>query len=346
MGDFAKLGWDDALFGIPTGGLYSAAKQGVSLAGGGDIGPSVQNGVGGLANDFMSAGYNHYQEPSGPYGLQNPAQGYGGQYGADNLAGMGFQGMGNAFGNQNYAMGQAMYGSGAQGGENPYLSQYEADSRGLDQAGSLQLLREAAMGQSPSQAAYLMKQGLDQGLANQQAMMGGARGNAGIALAGGNAAANAGAMQNQAYTQAGALRANEMANAMNLYNQGANQMRAQDQNRLGMGNAMSQFNAGQTNQYQMGMGGLGAQYGNMANNWYQMGMHPYDQQSNVDVANMNNSSGNYNQAQARASGIGQSNADVAGQKSDRAWNTGMAIIGGPVSGMMRPNASGSGMGQT
>lgn len=228
------------------------------------------------------------------------AQQLGSQYyggypgGAADMANLGLRGMG-------WAQGESMRDRGATAVEDQELSDREAQSRYGDQAGSLMLAREAAMGQAPSQAAYLMQAGLDRSLANQQAMAGGARGAAGIALAQGNAQSNAAAVQNQAYTQAGAMRADEMAGARGLYGGLAGQQRQQDQNRLGMGNEMSRYNAGANDQYRMGMGQLGLGY-------YGASQRPYESQFGGDVqmqgyragANQNQNQLDWQKAQAAA----------------------------------------------
>jgi hypothetical protein len=288
-------------------------------------------------------------------GMAGGGMNYGGYAGgATDMSNIGLRGMG-------WAQGEAQRDRGATAIEDQELSDREAQARYGDQAGAIQLAREAAMGQAPSQAAYLMQAGLNQGLANQQAMAGGARGAAGIALAQGNAQANAATMQNQAYTQAGAMRADEMNQARNLYGGLAGTQRQQDQNRLGMGNDMSKYNAGANDQYRLGMGQLGLGY-------YGASQRPHESQLNADVGyyNTNVSDGNADadrQAQERArraaqnqqrnqqayQAIGQAfgmagqiGAGVAGANTNSASATPPPAPRGMAGGYYQPSATGIG----
>ncbi len=270
----------------------SAASMGLAGAGAGaaagsvvpGVGTLIGAGVGGLAGAI--GGYLTGEDdelpqiPQGGYG--NPDIGFGDQI-SDVGHYFGTKGMGmvkdaNEYGD--YAQGQSMTPiqgalKGVQAYENQDLSNREADTRSWDQSGSIQLAREAAMGDAPSEAAYQMQAGLDQSLAAQQAQMGGARGNAGIALASGNAAANSANLMNQTYNQAAALRANEMATARGLYGGLAGQMRKDDLTRLGLGNTMSQGNADRTLGYGLGMGQIANGAGANANDMLGTTMNPY-----------------------------------------------------------------------
>lgn len=260
-----------------------------------------------------NGGYPAYQVQPQYYG------GYEG--GANEMSGLGLT-------NMNWAQGQAMQNREAQAVEDQVLSDREAQTRFGDQAGALQLHREAAMGMAPSEAAFLMQSGLDRSLANQQALAGSARGAAGIALAGQNAQANAASMQNQAFTQAGALRAAEMAQARGAYGDMSNQVRGQDQNRLGMGNQMSQFNAGLDDQYRLGMGQLGLGY-------YGASQRPLESQLGADVSTQGMQADSYNQAQSIKAGVDQAARDRSDRMADRwiqAYGTGLQIVGGLVGG--------------
>ncbi len=264
----ADFGFDD-LLSIPTAGGYTAVKQATGFEGVGPtfgetadwIGDTVSSG----AEDFINGGTNRSNIP-----IMGVNQQY---WGGNPMSPREHYNEGSRLGGA--AAGQAhegwdymMANGPGQGQENQELSDLEFGTRQYDQAGAMQLQREAAMGQAPSEAAYMMQRGLDQGLASQQAQMGGARGAAGLALAGGNAMANSANMQNQAFTNAGQLRAGEMAQARGAYGDMANQMRAQDQSRLGQGNAMSQFNAGQRGQFGASAGNVGAAYGNVGLGYY------------------------------------------------------------------------------
>jgi hypothetical protein len=126
----------------------------------------------------------------------------------------------------------------------------------------------------------MMQRGLDQGLASQQAQMGGARGAAGLALAGGNAMANSANMQNQAFTNAGQLRAGEMAQARDAYGDLATAVRAGDLSRLNTGNTMSSNNAGQRTNFNLGVGNVGAAYGNTGLGYYTEKGRPFSESLN------------------------------------------------------------------
>lgn len=208
------------------------------------------------------------KEAQGPAPRPDDTYFGGYQEGANDWSKIGLQGMADSGAIGGWATGQAQGYRGAMASENQQLSDQEAYSRGYHQNGALQLASEAAMGQAPSEAAYQMQYGLDQGLAAQQAQMGSARGNAGIALASGNAAANSANMMNQTYMQAGQLRAAEMAQARGLYGGLSGQQREQDQSRLQQGSQMSQFNAGLNDQYSLGMGNLANQASQNQLGWY------------------------------------------------------------------------------
>ncbi len=241
--------------------------------------------------------------------IQAPDIQWGGEGGAANWSTMGLGGMNNAQMGQTWSGKEGNRARGATAFENQALSDNEAYSRGYDQSGSIQLAREAAMGEGPSAAAYQMQRGLDQSLAAQQAQMGSARGNAAIAMAGGNAAANSANLMNQTYQQAGQMRADEMAQARGLYGGLSGQMREQDQARLQQGSQMSQFNAGLNDQYKLGMGALSNQFGNQANQWYNSAQNPITQQGNLEL-------GGYQVAQGAATAANELKAAAQQAKRD------------------------------
>jgi len=310
-----SFGVDD-LLSIPTGGLYSAVKQGANLTGNPiDLGEGLK--------DYSNAGKNRYNAtPYQPNDIY-----WGGREGAaGRIAGQGFSGMGGSLSNADWANQQAQRDRGAMATENPELSQRETDARYGDQAGALQLSREAAMGQSPSEAALLMQQGLNQASANQASMAGSARGSAALATAQGNAAGATAGLQNQAYLQGGALRAQEMANARGQYGQLSSQVRDQDLQRLGQGNQMSQFNAGLNDQYRLGMGQLGNQYGQQGLGWYQAAQNPYNQQAQMDLTREGMAADSYNQANMVNAGVSQANADQSANMRDRWTEMGLNLF--------------------
>lgn len=175
---------------------------------------------------------------------------------------------------------------GNQAQENAALASNYASGAGGNQQGAIQLARQMAMGQSPSAAAYQLQSGLDQSSRMQSAMAGGARGGAALATAGQNAQANTSNLQQNAFTQGQMLRAREMAQGAGMYSTLLGQQREQATARLGMGNEMSQFNAGQRDRYNLGMQGAAIGMGQAANQqgeldlgYYQQGMNPINAQT-------------------------------------------------------------------
>lgn len=282
----------------------------------------IGKAIGKLGDDYMSAGENRYQVGTyTPGDLQ-----YGGRYGADNIADVGFKQIGQNKANAGWAQGEAQANRGPQAWENQELSDRESMTRGYDQAGALQLSREAAMGLAPSEAEMMMRRGLDQARSAQAGMAGGARGAAGIAMAGANANAASANLQNQYNTAAGQMRANEMATARGMYGSLSGQMRDQDLQRLNMGNQMSQYNAGLNDQYRMGMGQLSNQYNQSGQGWYTAAQNPYNQQGSMDVNREQIGAQSYNQAQAVAAGQAQANADNKRANRDALINIGAQAL--------------------
>ena len=113
-----------------------------------------------------------------------------------------------------------------------------AGSRG-EQAQGLGLMRDAAYGRTPSLAQIQMRQGLDQGMAQNRMLAASARGG-GVNAAAASRLALMGNAQMAQQTAAGAaaLRAREMEAARASYFGGAGQMRGQDLGQLGQGAGM------------------------------------------------------------------------------------------------------------
>lgn len=284
------------------------------------VGTAVGGLIGGLLGDDEPDAPAPSAAPGGPQPYNAPTPQYGGyEGGAYDWSQIGLTRMGQANRAQQYAQQGMMGYRGPQARENQTLSNREALTRGWDQAGALQLSREAAMGQAPSQAAYQMQQGLNQAQASQAGMAGGARGAAGLALAQGNAAANTANLQSEAYNQAAQLRAGEMAQARGMYGQLAGQMREQDLARLQMGNQMGQFNAGLNDQYRLGMGNLSNQLRNQDVEWYKAAMAPHQSQFAGDTAAYNTLAGSYDASQALNAGITQAQIDAKQRAQDRMW---------------------------
>jgi hypothetical protein len=258
------------------------------------------------------------------YGVNNQWLG-GSPDGLNQMVDTAYAGMAGSQATGAYANKQMMDANrGPQAWENQHYSDQEAHARGYDQAGALQLQREAAMGQAPSEAAWLMQQGLDQGMAGQASMAGSARGAAAIAQAQGNAAANVAGMQGQAYNQAGQLRAAEMAHARGAYGDLASQQRAQDQNRLGMASDMSNRNADRNDQWRLGMGQLGVANDQNAQGWYGAASDLEKSQLGANLATEGMRADQHSGQQALAAGQGQAAADARQQSKDRWINAGIS----------------------
>ncbi len=290
-----------------------------------------------------SSGTRYWETPEERYNDMNairaglPQPMYGGyNEGAHDMSLLGQYGMQASQGNANWAQGQAQgaHSRGPQAIENQELSNREAFTAGYDQDGSIQLAREAAMGQSPSEAAFLMQRGLDQGVAAQQSAAGSARGAAGIAMAQGNAGGNIANLQQQAFTQAGAMRAKEMGDARGLYNQAANAQRGQDQNRLQLGNQQSQFNAQQNDTYALGQANAANTASATANQWLGTAGRPYEANLQAGTANNATVANSYDAGQQRAlTSYGDKNrADAA--STDRLYGLagGLINVGGSMMG--------------
>lgn len=154
---------------------------------------------------------------------------------------------------------------GPQAVEDRTLANREASGADGNQAGAMQLARQMAMGQAPSEAAYQLQAGLDRGIGQQQAMGRSARGAAALSTAGANSQANQATMQQNAYTQGGLLRSKDMAAGRGMYATLSGQQREQDLNRLGAGNEMGQFNAKLNDAYGMQMGNAAIGLGEAGN---------------------------------------------------------------------------------
>lgn len=292
--------------------------------------------VGEAFKDFSNVGKNKFNAT--PYQSEQAYWG-GDPNAAANYYNTGQAGLAGSQANQAWAQAQANQ-TGPMAWENQGLSNQEATSRGYHQEGALNLALQGALGNQPSEAAYMLQGGLDRAVAAQQAQMGGARGAAALANAQGNAGANIANLQQGAFTEAGRLRANEIAGYTGMYGNLAGQQRGQDQNRLNMGNQMAQFNAQNTTQRQLGFGQLGLGYGQLGSQYYgQMG-HGYDQQLAASNSYQQRQSENWNQAQAINAGVSQSRADM--ERANRDMWLGMAGSGAKYGSSFIPNSGGGG----
>lgn len=308
----AGFGFDD-LLSIPTFGAYTAQKQ----LGGYNLGEATGMGqtddVGEMFKDFANVGKNKFQPTPAPvedtYWGNDPGA-------AAAYFDMGKKGLAGSNADTSYASAMARDG-GPQAWENQDLSNNEATSRGYHQEGALNLALQGALGNQPSEAAYQLQSGLDKSLAQQTAMAGGARGAGALSNAYGNMGASQANLQNQAFTEAGRLRAQEIADYSKMYGGLAGQQREQDLGRLNMGNQMSQFNAQNTTQRQLGFLGAANQGRQSGLGYYQQMPHGFDQQAQADMNTQNNKVGAYNTSLGLGASIAQGNADNAAAMRDR-----------------------------
>lgn len=205
-------------------------------------------------------------------------------------------------------MGMAYNDPGARTQENAALAGRYNEGFG-EMQGATQLSREAAMGLAPSEAAYQMQAGLDQATAEQAGVSGGARGAAALGMAQSNEGGNVAAMQQRAFTEAGRLRAQEMAQARGLYGSLSGAQAGQAMSRLGQGNQFSQNNmqANDAMRGQMGQLGIGA--GQLGRGYFGDEMGVYNQASNLGVQGQQIAAGQNASAQGINAGINQANTE-------------------------------------
>ncbi len=171
---------------------------------------------------------------------------------------------GQIVGAQNYAQGQSVAGRpGAVTDANAANNQ--ASGANGNQAGAIELARRQAMGQTPSAGAMQLQQGLNQASAQQRAMAGGARGSAALATAGANQLANTSNLQQQAFGNAGIMRANDMAAGRGMYGTATTAARGMDAAALGQANDFGVANAQAGDAYKLGMGNAAVGLGGVAN---------------------------------------------------------------------------------
>ncbi len=325
-------------------GAFAADKIANKGQGAAAVGDAAQSAVPDPA-DFMNAGKNRSQ--IGDFQYEDPTWGHD-PSSADFFAQRGLANDDRAHGINDSSWqlgntaGDAMRNGYAPQVGSTYAGEKAGDvaneyaSRGI-QSNALGLAESAANGNQPSAAQYTMNQGLNTAMANQQAIAGGARGAGGLALAGGNMAGNQAAMQSQAYNQGGQLRAQEMAQARDLYGNLAGQQRGQDLSRIATGNQNTQFNSGQsltadmankTNDinYRLGsgntaVGAYNASTGavNAGNSALSGATHGYDSTLDSKTKMQGLRGTSYDSAQ-------QTRAGITGQNADRSAAQGNKVI--------------------
>ena len=159
------------------------------------------------------------------------------------------------------------------------------------QPGATGLAASLAAGTMPSQAAYQLQNGLNSASNQQRSLGASARGGAAIATAGSNAQANIADLRQNAYLQAGAVKANDMTQGRGMYGSMLGQQREQNAAQLGMGNEMSQGNAANADKSRLGMGGAavglgqaGVQQQGTQLGDFQQGMNPVNAQTQATQA--------------------------------------------------------------
>ncbi len=202
-----------------------------------------------------------------------PAANLGGD-GGKALSDAGFARMGYNDGEQGIVSGAAGYANdeaagastrGDQAVTDPRLAGNEASGADGHQAGAIELARRMAMGQAPSQGAYQLQAGLNQGSAQQASMATGARGSAALATAGANAGANTSNLQQNAFTQGGMLRSRDMAAGRGMLASGLGQKAGQDLNQLNSRNEMNAYNQDLNMKYGLDMGNAAVGLGGIEN---------------------------------------------------------------------------------
>ncbi len=155
--------------------------------------------------------------------------------------------------------------SGSRVNEDPGLSNQFAGGANGNVSGATGLARSMAEGQMPSAAAYQLQAGLNQGLAQQQSIGNSARGGAALATAQSNAQNNSAAMQQNAYSAAGQLRAQEMATGRGLYASLTDQTRGLSNDRLTQANDVTAGNGARADNFNLNMGGAAVGIGQVEN---------------------------------------------------------------------------------
>ena len=194
----------------------------------------------------------------------------------------------------NYANGQFANPDNVGAEENGQLASNEASGAGGHQEGAIGLAGTLARGQQPSHAAYQLQSGLNQATAQQKAFSAGARGSAAIATAGADSRANVSNLQQNAYSQGGMLKSQDMAAGRGMLGSQLNQRQVQNTQRVGQANDFGMENANLQDKWQLGAGHAGVELGGVANGQdnqdlgiYNQGTGPIDAQTDANQAAKN-----------------------------------------------------------
>ncbi len=177
---------------------------------------------------------------------------------------------------------------GPQVQEDPRLAG-RADATRRNQLDALDLNRQAAMGNAPSEAAYQTQIGMNDVMSNQAGAMGSARGLSAMGGAQGIGAQAAGQSASNLAMSGGMARSKEIGDALGMYGSMAGQVRGQDFNRLGISDQNGLANVRRNDDWKIGNANLLAGQGKLGINqgatdlaWRGEAMKPADKQFQYD----------------------------------------------------------------
>jgi hypothetical protein len=189
----------------------------------------------------------------------------------------------------NYANGQAANGAPMRVTQDPGLANNAASGAGGNQAQVVTDADQLARGNTPSAAAYQLQAGLNQGLAQQRSMGVSARGGAALATAGADTGANTAALQQNAWTQGGMLRSQDMAAGRGMLGSALGQQQDQNNQQISEADSINQANASNRDTSALGFAGAGVGLGQVGNaqqqqnqGIYASGMNPVGAQDEAN----------------------------------------------------------------
>ncbi len=226
--------------------------------------------------------------------------------------------------------------------ENATLLAREAAGR-AEQGRSLDLQRDAALGNAPSAAAYKTQMDMNNVAGAQAGALGSARGLS--ALGGGQTmgAAGAGQAGTDVAMMGGMGRSKEVGDAIGMYGSSAGDMRSGDLNRLAQSSKNAIGNMNLNDAWQVGNANLGVKQGNlgvaqgqMDDAWYQGSIEPYMKQlENNQSMNAIEAGAGLDAAaaiRAKANARRDANRDLAKGAVTAGLTAGGTMIGGPAGG--------------
>lgn len=153
------------------------------------------------------------------------------------------------------AIGNMTVDRGPQAVENNALVAREMGNRDA-QLSALNLSRDAAMGNAPSEAAFQTRIGMNDIMGQQSGNMGSARGLAGLSGAQMSGSAAAGSSAGNLAMAGGLGRSKEIGDAIRMYGSQAGAVRSQDLARLKQNTSNGMFNADSNEAWKLGNAGL------------------------------------------------------------------------------------------